>query len=309
MIVRADGNRQLLITQPDHAALAARLMREWRADGLPDSPRRDVILLAIERHDHGWLEVDSAPMVDDESGEILDFIGTPDDIKRGVWPNVVAQLEADPYAAALVAQHAVHIYRRYRGNPDWMPFFYTMETARDRQLLRSTPLVFEDLERDYVFLRVGDLLSLTFCNGWTDVQQDDLGLNYSFHLEGNRVTVTPDPFQGREIPFEVSARALPLSGFRSPSEAQAAFAAAPIVVLSRRSRGRLDFRGNEPRQRRYLHSALAGPHPRSLSLAHSRSLGPQAPHENVSSKAYRCSGCCPTPASARSSWSSAASAL
>jgi hypothetical protein len=232
VIVRADGNRQLLITQPDHAALAARLMREWHADGLPDSPRRDVILLAIERHDHGWLEVDSAPMVDHESGEIVDFIGTPDDIKRGVWPNVVAQLEADPYAAALVAQHSVHIYRRYRGNPDWMPFFYTMETARDRQLLRSTPLVFEDLERDYVFLRVGDLLSLTFCNGWTDVQQDDLGLNYSFHLEGNRVTVAPDPFHGREIPFEVSARALPLSGFRSPSEAQAAFAAAPIVVLA-----------------------------------------------------------------------------
>ena len=149
-----------------------------------------------------------------------------------MWPNVVAQLEADPYAAALVAQHAVHIYRRYRGNPDSMPFFYTMETARDRQLLRSTPLVFEDLERDYVFLRVGDLLSLTFCNGWTDVQQDDLGLNYSFHLEGNRVTVAPDPFQGREIPFEVSARALPLSGFHSRSEAQAAFAAAPIVVLA-----------------------------------------------------------------------------
>jgi hypothetical protein len=106
-----------------------------------------------------------------------------------------------------------------------------METARERQLLRAAPLGFEDLERDYVFLRVGDLLSLTFCNGWTDIQQDDLGLNYSFHLEGNRVTVTPDPFQGREIPFDVSARALPLGGFKSALEAQTAFAAAPMVVL------------------------------------------------------------------------------
>src|SRR6187549_2604667 len=107
MIVRQDGERQLLITQPDHAALAARIMREWRGDELLDSPRRDVILLAIERHDHGWLGVDASPLVDDETGEILDFIGTPDDIKRGVWPNAVAQLEVDPYAAALVAQHAV----------------------------------------------------------------------------------------------------------------------------------------------------------------------------------------------------------
>ncbi len=231
MIVRADGTRQLLITQPDHAALAARIMQEWRADALPDSPRRDLILLAIERHDHGWLDVDRAPLVDDESGEILDFIGTPDDIKRGVWPDAVARLEAAPYAAALVAQHAVHIYRRYRQHPEWMPFFDTMDAARDRQLLQAAPLLSKDLESDYAFLRIGDLLSLTFCNKWTDVQKDDFGSTYSFRLEGNHLVVTPDPFEGREVPFEVSGRALFQPGFRSAAEAQAAYAAAPTVVL------------------------------------------------------------------------------
>jgi hypothetical protein len=230
MIVRAGGTGQLLITQPDHAALAARLMREWREDGLRDSPRRDLILLAIERHDDGWLDLDQSPLVDDESGEILDFISTPDDRKRGVWPVAVERLEGAPYAAALVAQHALHIYRRYRDQAEWTPFFDTIAAARDRQLQQGAPLRLADLERDYAFLRIGDLLSLTFCNGWNE-QKDDFGSAYSFHLEGTRLLVTPDPFQGREVPFEVSARALAQPGFRSAAEAQAAYAAAPTVVL------------------------------------------------------------------------------
>jgi len=53
MIVRFDGSAQLLITQPDHAALAARIMRGWRANGFPDAPRHSVILHAIEEHDNG----------------------------------------------------------------------------------------------------------------------------------------------------------------------------------------------------------------------------------------------------------------
>jgi hypothetical protein len=231
VIVRADGTRQLLITQPDHAALSARLMRQWRADDLPGSPRRDLILLAIERHDHGWLDIDRSPLVDSESGEILDFIATPDDIKRRVWPEAVARLAAAPYAAALVAQHALHIYRRYRDNPDWTSFFDTMTLARDRQLLLAAPFPLSDLERDYAYLRIGDLMSLTYCNGWTDEQTDDFGSRYSFRLEGNRLTVAPDPFEGREIAFEVSARAVLRPGYSSPSEARTAYAAAPTVVL------------------------------------------------------------------------------
>ena len=74
MILRPAGPDQLLITQPDHAALAARIMEHWRADGLPQSPRRAAILRAIEQHDNGWDEIDIAPIVDRATGRILDFI-------------------------------------------------------------------------------------------------------------------------------------------------------------------------------------------------------------------------------------------
>ena len=206
MILRPTESFQLLITQPDHAALAARIMQEWSADGLPASPRRALILLAVEEHDNGWREVDASPLIDAATGRILDFITVADEVKRGVWPRALARLAHAPYAAALVAEHALHVYRRYRPQPDWARHFEEMEDARARHLAAASPLTLDDLLRDYFFLRIGDLASLTFCNGWTEVQTDDLGYGYSIRLEEARLVVSPDPFAGRTIPIEVTAR-------------------------------------------------------------------------------------------------------
>jgi hypothetical protein len=209
-------------------------MREWRADGLRGSPRLSSILLAVEEHDNGWHEVDAAPLVDGVTGRVLDFISAPDDIRRSVWPRGVDRLAASPYAAALVAQHAVHIYRRYRDNPGWAQFFTEMETRRDRHL-QPTALPLEVLVRDYFFLRIGDLVSLTFCNGWTDGQLDDTGSGYAIRFEpgwkGTRLAIAPDPFEGREVPLEITARELPNAAFRSAAEAQDAWSKAPQVLV------------------------------------------------------------------------------
>jgi hypothetical protein len=137
MIVRPDGSSQLLITQPDHAALAAMVMQQWRAGGLLQSPRLSSILLAVREHDNGWREVDTAPIVDETTGRVLDFVSAPDHIRRAVWPRGVDRLAAAPYAAALVAQHALHIYRRYRDNPPWTEFFTDMEARRNRCLQKG----------------------------------------------------------------------------------------------------------------------------------------------------------------------------
>jgi hypothetical protein len=224
MIVRPAGPSQLLITQPDHAALSARIMREWRAGGFLDAPRRSSILLAIEEHDNGWREVDAAPVLQDGTGRILDFMTAPDPIRRAVWPRGVERLSGHPYAAALVAQHALHIYRRYRNDPEWTPFFTEMEAARDRHL-RASGLPLADLVREYVFVRIGDLVSLTFCNGWVERQVDEAG--YTVRFQESRLVIIPDPFEGRQFAIEVPARKLPAAPFRSPAEARTAFASAP----------------------------------------------------------------------------------
>ena len=125
-------------------------MRQWRADALPDASAWTSILLAVAEHDNGWREVDAVPIVDDRAGRILDFVETPDPIKMEVWPRGVERLGGTPYAAALVAQHALHIYRRHRNDTAWAPFFTAMEAARDRHLQQEPSLTLDRLQREYL---------------------------------------------------------------------------------------------------------------------------------------------------------------
>jgi hypothetical protein len=219
----------LLITQPDHAALAGRVMREWTRDGWPPSPRREDILRAIAEHDNGWHEVDRFPVVSEADGRILDFVHAPDEIRQGVWPRGVERLADTPYTAALVAQHAVHVYARYRDRADWSRFFSGMESLRGSHLARAAGASLDDLLRDYTPVRIGDLISLVFCNLWREPQQEG---GYAIALDGDRVVVTPDPFGGRRVPFEIEARELPDQAFTSGAEARDAFDAAPRRLIT-----------------------------------------------------------------------------
>jgi hypothetical protein len=203
MILRPHGSTRLAITQPDHAALAGRIMAAWRANSLPDSPRREDILLAVAEHDNGWREVDDSLLVDPATGAIRDFMTVPAHVKRGVWSRAIARLAATPYAAALVAHHAAHVYGRYRPDETWSLFFAEMDASRDR-LLREVPAVTrEDFLADYVFLRIGDLASLAFCTAGTMLGGE---FGYTVRVDGTRVVITPDPFAGADVPFSIDGQ-------------------------------------------------------------------------------------------------------
>lgn len=235
MIIRPHGSTQLLITQPDHAALAGRIMESWAADDFPASPRRAEILRAIAEHDNGWCDVDAAPLVNPATGTFLDFIHAPDDVRQGVWPRGVDSLAHTPYAAALVAQHALEIYARYRTDPAWQPFFARMEAARYRHLPRAS-VGLDELQRDYLFVRAGDLLSLTFCNGWRDEQV--IGGRYLVRLDGDELLVTPDPFAGRMVGLAIAGMEVSTPPFSTVSDAHEAFRRARQVQLRGTLRGR-----------------------------------------------------------------------
>ena len=235
MIIRPSGSTRILITQPDHAALAGRIMQHWIADGFPESPRRREILSAVAEHDNGWREVDAAPLVDPATGDLLDFIHAPDEVRQGVWPRGVDRLAHTPYAAALVAQHALEIYARYRTDPAWQPFFARMEAARYRHLHRAS-VGLDELQRDYLFVRAGDLISLTFCNGWRDEQV--IGGRYLVRLDGDELLVTPDPFAGRMVRLAIAGMEVSTPPFSTVSDAHEAFRRARQVQLRGTLRGR-----------------------------------------------------------------------
>ena len=101
VIIQHAKDRLLLITQPDHAALAGRIMRAWTLGRLPDHPRREEILAATDHHDNGWQEEDTELHVN-ESGDPLDFVAVPPHVKQRIWPRAAERYAArSPYVAVL----------------------------------------------------------------------------------------------------------------------------------------------------------------------------------------------------------------
>jgi hypothetical protein len=225
MIVRVRDDRIQLITQPDHAHLARTIME--RCAGLAARPRRDAILLATGEHDNGWDVEDAAPTVDPTSGAVVDFVSASFRVRQTVWPRAVARLAGDPWAAALVAHHALIVYNRFRPDAAWGSFFAEMEVARDT-MLRARGLPLGALIDDYPFVRLGDLISLAFCTGHTDAQHFD---DWTIQLSGTRVVVAPDPFGGAEIPLVITAREIGNQPLRSAAELHAALNAAASTTL------------------------------------------------------------------------------
>jgi hypothetical protein len=229
MIIRRSASSQQLITQPAHAALAARMMSHWQADDFLESPRRASILHAIEQHDEGWADIDETLIVDEATGRLLDFLEVSDQLKRETSSRGIDGLASDPYAAALVAQHRLHVYRRYAGHLEWMAFFAQVTAARDSSLAAAGQGSLDQLVRDYALVRAGDLASLAFCNSWTEVAADECG--FAMRLDGATLSIAPDPFGGRMIEIAIDARELGTQSFASAADARGVVASAPIVVL------------------------------------------------------------------------------
>jgi hypothetical protein len=214
MIVRPGDGVLHLITQPNHAALARRLMELWPSLGKAE--RRREILTAIEHHDRGWGASDASPTVDPFTGTIRDFLHVPVEVRQGVWPVSVAALAAAPWAAALVAHHAVTVYDRFRADAAWQTFFPAMTALRDEHLARAGGEL-KALVRDYVYVRLGDLLSLAFCTR----AREPVSLGpWTIRLDGARLHVSPNPFV-MDVTFAIEAREIPDVPYRT-NEALAA---------------------------------------------------------------------------------------
>jgi len=225
MIVRTGTDSLLLITQPDHAHLSGRIME--RCVPLRASPRRASILRAVAEHDNGWTEEDAAPVIDPATGRVADFVNIPLHVRHGVWPRGVTRLADDPWAAALVAQHAITVYDRFRSDDAWTPFFARMENMRD-EMVAARGLPLEALLADYPYVRLGDLLSLAFCTAWTDEHRI---AGWAVRQSDNRVVVTPGAFAGSEVRFEIQAAEIRCLTFYSDADLRAALAVASSVTL------------------------------------------------------------------------------
>jgi hypothetical protein len=206
-----------------------RIMRQWDDTDFPESSRKASILYAIEQHDCGWAAIDEALAVRETTGQLLDFLEVSDAVKRDTSSQGIEQLSSDPYAAALVAQHRLHVYRRYAEHPEWKTFMADLTAARDTCLHAAGHISLDELVSDYAFVRAGDLASLAFCNNWADVDPD--GCGYALRLQRTSLFVSPDPFGGRTIEIAIDAREIASQPFSSAADARKAVASAKVVTL------------------------------------------------------------------------------
>jgi Protein of unknown function (DUF3891) len=235
VLIQRRGDSLLFIPQRTHAALAATLMAHWRFGGLPDNPRRGAILTATREHDAGWAEEDAELHVGD-NGEPLDFVAVPPHVKQRIWPRAAERVAGatSPYVAALVAQHALTVHAPLRQQPAWRDFFARMERLRDGYLSRASPAEAAAARADYAFVRIGDQLSLIFCNGWTTPMS---GTGFSAALEGSTLRITPDPFGGQRIPMQVEARILPARPYGSSADLRETYEKARPTILDGEAAG------------------------------------------------------------------------
>jgi hypothetical protein len=238
VIVRDDAAGFLLITQPDHARLAEEIVSAMRTEPTLLGPDRQTILLATREHDNGWADVDSEPTIELETGRPCDFISGPAAVKHELWPRAVTRVaRTNPRAGALIAEHALTVYGYRRMEADWIAFFETMTSLRDALLERigsaSEPArrAFED---QYRAVRLGDSLSLQFCNGWTEAHTT---FEYRAVMDGTTLVISPDPFAGAIVPLRVIGRRIPARRYHDDADLRAAIATATPEIVTGHARG------------------------------------------------------------------------
>lgn len=190
------------------------------------------------------------------------MVGAPLHLRQGAWPRALDRLAPrDAYVAALVAQHALTVYRRFALAPEWEEFFPAMERRRDDLLATGEPGL-DTFLQDYAIVGMGDRWSLVFCYGWPE---PNLMAGYRAKLHGGALAreqtgagtvdggwleITPDPFEGAAVPLDVPAWCVPARRYASDADLRDTMAHAPIVHLTGVACGAPPARSDEPRRRR-----------------------------------------------------------
>lgn len=215
--------RHLVITQPDHARFSAELLSLWRA--LADHPRREELLFAVREHDNGWRETDAAPHWDAEQGRPHDFLSLPRTERIELWQRGTARFAGEhPYASLLIVRHAVRLHRE-RSGEEWQAFREYLDELY-RGLAEETNAPEEQVDADYRWLDLADLISLAVCNGWSE-PFGRYGFQGQLLTREQAGTLRLDPFPlAGATAFRIPCRRIPARAYRGDADLGGELAAA-----------------------------------------------------------------------------------
>jgi hypothetical protein len=226
-IDRAGKPAWLLITQLEHAALAADLASAWNLD-VPAKLQPELIW-TVAHHDDGWQEWEQDPDLDAD-GRPLDFREMPVEQSNRIWSRSIEQATLHgPLAGYLVASHFLAL--RDAGTSAEHPGaarFAATEQPRSEQNLRAAQRQWGDALTEQVIdglcehLGRFDRLSLMLCCRRPHEPDDfapaaDSGVRCHW-LAADQLTLTPWPLRRDALQLTVYAQEVPVRHYQDAQE-------------------------------------------------------------------------------------------
>ena len=232
MIIAQLGEQLRVTTQNDHAHFAGELLSLWTRDGLPTHPRRRQLLFAARQHDNGWRETDSAPHCNPATKRPHDFLSLPFEERKRLWNRGLHRFaETEPYASALILRHALNLHRSRVEDPAWRETLNTWREIEQRGF-EDPGLSEKDIESDYPWIDLSDLLSLGFSAQWPTAFER---YGYRAYCEPETLFIDPFPLAG-ETTFRIPYRLIEDRDYTSDTDLGLALASARWQELAVRVR-------------------------------------------------------------------------
>jgi Protein of unknown function (DUF3891) len=239
MLFREQSSGALAISQLTHAWFSGQILRAW------DASFGEPLLLAAEQHDIGWMDWETAPTFDPQTGRPHLFRDVGASVHAPMWSLGVrrAQDAWGAHVALLISRHGGVIYSRYMDRHHVAAAdaaaanqFLKTQAPIEASWARMLGLEEETLKKETALVALADALSLAVC-GELKVPIDfeapaRNGEKLTVHLTKRPgqpfdFTLSPWPFRVDVITMEGEARRLPTEGRFSDEAAMNAWFASP----------------------------------------------------------------------------------
>ena len=248
MIRRPYHDGWVLIRQRDHAALSGALMARWGNTTFFSPTPREEVVFGIAEHDNGWDDWDRVPEIHIETGYPLQFTELTSDAYSTIWRRGVNHhRKTHPYASLLIALHTLYLARsrleRLRGEEGGLSgeeiarleaFVAEIEKVRvaltDELYARGggkSDRLEAEIRANFRLLQIGDLVSLKFCSGFselftidlvpTQIMEDSHSVTFA-PVTDDTFALSPYPFSEPEVAAAVTGRILRREFFASNQE-------------------------------------------------------------------------------------------
>jgi len=239
MIVRKSPAGSLtLVGQTDHSRFVGQLAAHWGNRDFATPTPYDAVVRAATYHDYGWLQYETRPLTNPESGEPYPFLGVPmtDRQLAGYQWALDWMTDIDPYSGLVVSMHRTGLWQARYGTIKHPAGRYNLTTLspevqafithnEKRQEALRASLDAKGIWTNYRLMQVWDLLGLYFCcqEPYEDFIEPvpvsyanggDDGVRMTMTPVGpGRVEFAPYPFDVRPLRVQLTLKRLPQTRF------------------------------------------------------------------------------------------------